>query len=147
MKFLLTPELGRLAKWLRAVGYDAEVFRGRIPDLLAEATTEGRIILTRHLALRGHRGTPVRLIRNDRFDAQLTELRRSCGVHVSTKQFFLRCLLCNVPVKRIATEKVEGKVPPYVFKTQRDFSQRPSCKRLYWAATHWERASKILKTL
>ena len=147
MKFLLTPELGRLVKWLRAVGYDAEVFKGRIPDLLAKATADGRIILTRHLALSGHRGTPVRLIRNDRFDAQLKELRRSCGIRVSMKQLFLRCLLCNVPVKRIAKEKAEGKVPPYVFRTQKDFSQCPSCKRFYWAATHWQRASKILKTL
>jgi len=147
VKFLLTPELGRLARWLRAVGYDAEVLRGRIPDLLAKATEDGRIILTRHLALRDHRGTPIRLVRSDRFDAQLKELRRSCGIRVSTKQLFLRCLLCNVPVKRIAKEKVKGKVPPYVFKTQNDFSQCPSCQRLYWAATHWEHASQILKML
>lgn len=147
MKFLLTPELGRLARWLRVIGYDADLFKGRIPDLLARATGENRTILTRLTSLRGHQGTPVLSIRSDQLQGQLKEIQKLRGMRWRPKNLFSRCLLCNKPVKGIRKVKVKGKVPPYVFKTQTHFSVCPECKRIYWAATHWARASKFLKEI
>jgi len=147
MKFLLTPELGKLAKWLRAIGYDAEISGGAIPDLLAKATAENRTVLTRLVRLRHHRGTPVVWIRSDQLKTQLQEIKTSCGIRLVQKKLFSRCVLCNAPVEEIAKEKVKGKVPPYVFKTMDRFSLCPRCRRIYWAATHWERASDFLRAL
>ncbi|MFH1857536.1 MAG: Mut7-C RNAse domain-containing protein, partial [Candidatus Omnitrophota bacterium] len=141
----MTPELGRLAKWLRAVGYDAAVFTGDIPDLLAKATGEHRVILTRRCALRSHRGTPVVWIKDDQLPKQLRAVPRACRIGPFQKNLFTRCLLCNVAVKQIAKAKMKEKVPPYVYQTQKAFSYCPSCRRIYWAATHWYRASKFLK--
>ena len=147
MKFLLTPELGRLARWLRATGYDAAVFEGETPDLLARATFEKRILLTRRTGLRHHRGTPVVTLLSDHIREQLKEVSRSCRLRSLQKHLFTRCLLCNVPVEPIAKEKIKRRTPPYVFKTQKDFSHCPKCGRVYWAATHWERASNFLAVL
>ena len=147
MKFLVTPELGKLTKWLRAIGYDAEISEEDIPDLLAKATAEDRTILTRLVRLRHHRGTPVVWIRSDQLKRQLQEIKTSCGVRLVQKKLFSRCILCNVPVEEIAKEKVKEKVPPHVFKTMNQFSRCPGCRRIYWAATHWERASDFLRAL
>jgi uncharacterized protein with PIN domain len=38
-------------------------------------------------------------------------------------------------------------VPPYVFKTQEQFGQWPSCQRIYWRGTHWWAMTKRLEGL
>ena len=146
MKFLCSPELGRLAKWLRAVGYDATFMTEaiEIPQLLALATVEDRTILTRLKKLRGHQGTPVIYIVSDRVENQIKEVKRSLRIRFSEGHLFTRCIVCNMPVKFIPKAKVRYKVPPYVFETQKCFSTCPSCKRVYWAATHYERAKHFV---
>jgi hypothetical protein len=47
----------------------------------------------------------------------------------------------------IAKEKVEDKVPPYVFATQEKFSICGTCRRIYWPATHHQRMIDELKGL
>ena len=146
MKFLLTPELGRLAKWLRAIGYDAMSVEGKvkIPQLLALATSEDRMVLTRLKRLKGHKGTPVIYISCDRIKEQVEEVKRSAGVQPTVRHLFKRCLLCNIDVKPISKEKIKQQVPPYVFETQNSFSICPSCRRIYWAATHYDRAREFV---
>ena len=146
MKFLCTPELGRLAKWLRAIGYDATSVEGKvnIPGLLALATSEARTVLTRLKRLKGHRGTPVVYISSDRIKEQVEEVKHAVGVQPTVRHLFKRCLLCNVDVKPISKEKIKQRVPPYVFKTQNSFSVCPSCRRIYWAATHYDRAKEFV---
>ncbi|MFZ5799944.1 MAG: Mut7-C RNAse domain-containing protein, partial [Candidatus Omnitrophota bacterium] len=52
MKFILTRELGRLARWLRILGFDTVYFRGcNRSSLVITALREGRIIVTRNLRL------------------------------------------------------------------------------------------------
>ena len=48
------------------------------------------------------------------------------------------CLECNQPLAAKAPEEVEGRVPPYVFKTQTQYMECPACRRIYWRGTHWE---------
>ena len=146
MKFLCTPELGRLAKWLRAIGYDAMSVEGKVnvPELLALATSEKRTVLTRLKRLKGHKGTPAIYITSDRVKEQVEEVKRSVGIQPTTKHFFKRCLLCNVEVSPIAKGRVEKRVPSYIFETQKSFSTCPSCRRIYWAATHYDRAKEFV---
>lgn len=146
MKFLCTPELGRLAKWLRAIGYDAVLVEGKVkvPELLALATAENRTILTRLNRLRHHKGTPVVFIASDRIKEQIKEVEHSVHIRPMAGHLFERCILCNVLVKPIAREKVRRRVPPYVFETQDSFSICPSCQRIYWAATHYKRAKEFV---
>ena len=146
MKFLCTPELGRLAKWLRAVGYDAVSVteKIKIPELLALATASDRTVLTRLKRLRHHQGTPVVYIESDHVGHQIKEVKRALGIRIKEQHLFKRCLLCNVPVEPITKQKVRRKVPPYVFETQQTFSICPSCRRIYWAATHYERAKHFV---
>ncbi|HIE36152.1 MAG TPA: hypothetical protein EYP89_02825 [Candidatus Omnitrophica bacterium] len=48
MKFILTKELGRLARWMRILGFDTIYFKSdNIGTLIVEALRENRIIITR----------------------------------------------------------------------------------------------------
>ncbi len=58
-----------------------------------------------------------------------------------------RCDRCNVEVQRVDAEAVRDVVPPYVAQTQRDFRRCPSCGRVYWPATHWNRIHAILECI
>jgi len=63
------------------------------------------------------------------------------------KMLLTRCLRCNARLEEIPRESVEDKIPPYVFKTQTEFSSCPACHRVYWKATHRQRMMEDLKKL
>ena len=51
-RFIVTQELGRLARWLRLLGFDCIFFdRARKKDLVIESLREERVILTRETRL------------------------------------------------------------------------------------------------
>ncbi len=136
--------LGRLAKWLRALGFDVAYDR-RIADdaLIARAWREGRTILTRDRALAGRRalretGAACILIESPDPDEQLAELVRSHGLQPDPARLLTRCLRCNEPTSGVTPESVATEVPPYVLATQTGFSRCPACGRVYWKATHVE---------
>ena len=60
---------------------------------------------------------------------------------------FTRCLECNQPLVHRRKEEVRELVPPYVFQTQSQYVQCPSCHRIYWRGTHWQRMKRELDTL
>lgn len=146
MKFLVTEESGRLARWLRLMGYDVAL-AGRIPlsNLYRQACNEGRTVLTRNHRVKA--GSLVRVVHVESglLEEQLRQLIRDAGVVVDEDDIFTRCDRCNVPVEPIEKAQAKARVPPYVYHTQEEFHQCPSCRRIYWAATHWERACKLFE--
>lgn len=143
-RYIADCMLGRLAKWLRALGLDVAYDR-RIDDdaLIARAWREGRVILTRDRALAGRRavkdnGVTCLLIASPDPDQQLAEMVRLHGLRPDTGRLLTRCLRCNEPTRDVTRESVASEVPPYVLATQTRFSRCPACERVYWKATHVE---------
>lgn len=146
MKFLLTRELGRLATWLRILGFDTAYFNQNNPSsLIIQALREDRIILTRNQRLPKAGGIRIVLIKAQKVQAQLKETLDVLQLKPEKKLMFSRCCLCNLELVEIDKEKVKDKVPEYVFKTQDNFTTCPQCKRIYWQGTHWGNASQILE--
>ncbi|NLF02924.1 MAG: hypothetical protein GX601_18325 [Anaerolineales bacterium] len=56
-----------------------------------------------------------------------------------------RCALCNMPLEPVAREEVARAVPPYIYRTQREFDRCPACGRIYWAGTHLQAIRKQLR--
>lgn len=144
VKFVVDNNVGKLARWLRMLGYDALFINPIADDDLVEiARKEGRVVLTkdtqiplRRLAVSGE--VRVVYVEGDRVREQLCHVVGVLGLDHQTHRF-TRCLECNVPLVERAREDVQGQVPPYVFHTQSHFMGCPRCGRIYWPGTHWFR--------
>lgn len=146
MKFLLTRELGRLAKWLRILGYDTAYFnQDNLSSLIIQALRDNRIILTRNHRLPQSRGVKILLIKAERIKQQIRELMEMLKLKPDSDNMFTRCIICNEELADIDKEKIKDQVPEYVFKTQEDFVTCPKCKRVYWQGTHWGNVEQTLK--
>ncbi|MEK6728342.1 MAG: Mut7-C RNAse domain-containing protein [Candidatus Omnitrophota bacterium] len=146
MKFLLTKELGRLAKWLRILGFDTEYFnQDNTSSLIIQALRDERIVITRNHRLPAARGYKTILIKTEKIKEQISEALKALKIKPDSGMMFSRCILCNEELSPVDKEKIKDKVPAYVFRTQKSFIACPKCKRIYWQGTHWGNVEVTLK--
>jgi len=150
-RFIVDANVGKLARWLRMLGYDT-VFINNIDDgeLVSIALREKRVIVTKDTRIILRRvvasgRVKAVLIEYDDPGDQFRQLARA--VKLDQEHKFTRCLECNQPLEPRGRDEVEGLVPPYVFETQSQYHQCPACRRIYWRATHWQHMSQVLDTL
>ena len=143
-RFIVDVNVGKLAKWLRILGFDT-LFVNPIEDgvLVQIALRDSRIILTKdtHIAERRvvTRGqVRVVLVEGDRVLDQLAFVAEELHLH-GPFRMFSRCLDCNVPLRAIDRSSVQNLVPPYVYRTQKRYMTCPLCAKVYWSGTHWQR--------
>ncbi len=148
MKFILTKELGRLAKWLRILGFDTAYYnQDNLSSLIIQALRDERIILTRNQRLPQTRCLKIVLIKNEKIKKQVEEALKTLKIVLEPEMMSSSCILCNTKLAVIAKDKVKDKVPEYVFKTQSDFITCPQCQRIYWQGTHWGNVRKTLEEI
>lgn len=141
--------LGRLARWLRAMGYDT-LYPGQAEDrhLLKLARAEKRMLLTRDRALARLAEPHSCLIRGERVDDQVIEAVERLALSPDNGDWLSRCLECNALLEPGSRESVQELVPEHVFATHADFMRCPGCGRIYWAGSHAdhmvERLSQLL---
>ncbi len=146
MKFLADCMLGRLAKWLRLLGYDtAYQADADDPALVRQARAEDRVLLTRDVELTRRRGVRVFLIESEQIEAQLRQMWRA--LNLTPRAAFTRCPECNLPLDLLSAQAARPRVAPYVFLTHTEFRACPGCQRVYWRGTHWARIVAALQDL
>jgi len=139
ISFAADRMLGRLAKWLRILGYDViygEHLSGR--GLIRAARANGRLILTRDRSLRRKQPPPFLFIESNDYVEQLRQVLRVYDLSPGDR-LFTRCLICNSQLEPRSKQAVEKLVPPYVFASQERFSWCGCCQKIYWPATHYQR--------
>lgn len=143
MKFIVDGMLGRLAKWLRILGYDTAYSPYLDDDQLVRlARAEGRLLLTRDRGLARRRGLQCLLIESDHLEEQLGQVLAEPAL--AGEHPFSRCPVCNTPLQKVDKTELEGRVPPHIFRTHKDFSLCPNCDKIYWPGTHWARMQEKL---
>lgn len=146
MKLILTQELGRLAKWLRILGFDTEYFhQDNLSSLLIMALRDERIILTRNQRLPRACGIKIILIKAEKLKEQIAEALAVLKIQPDKHLMFSRCTICNAELAAIEKNKVKDRVPEYVFKTQSNFVTCPKCQRIYWQGSHWGNVEETLQ--
>jgi uncharacterized protein with PIN domain len=139
-RFVLDTMLGKLARWLRAMGYDALYFKvAEDRYLLQLARAEGRTLLTRDAKLARLAGSEGLLIRTTAVDSQIAEVLERLALPPSGEGLLSRCLECNALLEDRPKEAVRGLVPEYIFATQERFVGCPACARVYWQGSHADR--------
>jgi hypothetical protein len=139
--FFADAMLGRLARWLRMLGYDT-AYEKVISDeaLTARVLTEHRWLLTRDGYLVQHKVLRDRqtLIISDHLQDQLRQLRSELHIMFDLgDRTASRCAECNVLLRPIPHAEAAHAVPAYVASSHPRFVQCQNCGRIYWPGTHW----------
>jgi len=139
-RFVADQMLGRLATWLRLLGYDT-VHPWDQPDswVIRVARDEGRVILTRDAPLARITSAPVHFVRAQRPMDQLAEVVRAFGLAVDDARMFTICPRCNVAVDEVDADAVVDRIPDAVRAEPHVYRRCPSCARIYWRGGHVER--------
>ncbi len=138
--------LGRLARWLRLLGFDT-AYDAAIEDaeLARRALEERRTVLTRDRALPEEWRLPrVVVLRSESTHEQLRELAHVLPLRAAARPFS-RCSRCNAPLEDVARESVAASVPPRIAATQSRFLRCSGCGRVYWEGSHVARIRRALE--
>jgi uncharacterized protein with PIN domain len=137
-RFLADRNLGKLAKWMRILGYDTLYDRGNADGaFLRRAREDGRITLTRPRDINTlAEGRSVVLITSDHVPAQIGEVLSALALSPDPSRRMTRCLDCNASLEEISKEAVSGLVAAYVYEQQVRFMRCPSCGGIFWPGTH-----------
>jgi uncharacterized protein with PIN domain len=144
--------LGRLARWLRLLGFDT-LYDPGISDarLLRVAKEQERIILTRDTRLIKIRGIKDYLLLNaNNSFQQLLEVIHA--LNLKDFQPLSRCVACNGQLSKIPDKKeIRDAVPDFVFHNFHIFLRCGGCKKVYWEGTHprmfREKLTEVLQVL
>jgi uncharacterized protein with PIN domain len=135
-RFLADAMLGRLATWLRILGYDTEYSQAEDDLLVRRAREERRILLTRDTGLLRRRQLPCHLfIQSDHVKTQVRQVVRNLALDLSIPPA-RRCARCNVVLESRTKTEVAGRVPEFVWSHHDTFWGCPNCGRIYWAGSH-----------
>ena len=147
-RFIADVMLGRLARWLRLLGFDTLYYHDiNDTQLIRIAKEQGRFILTRDTRLIKIKGIQDNLliISNNSFQ-QLLEVIRA----LKLKDFHLlsRCVSCNGQLSRLLDKtEIKDAVPDFVFLNFHIFLICRNCGKIYWEGTHPKLFKKKLSEL
>ncbi|MCW5980864.1 MAG: Mut7-C ubiquitin/RNAse domain-containing protein [Bryobacteraceae bacterium] len=145
VRFALDVHLGRLAAYLRMLGFDA-VYRNDWNDreLAAISRSERRILLTRDRGLlKRNVVTHGRYIRETSPRQQLQEVVERFDLYGAAKPL-TRCLACNVPLAEASPSEAGALLPPEIAARFSRFWRCSSCGRLYWEGSHYRRMRDLI---
>lgn len=133
--------LGRLARYLRFVGQDAEYVRDLDDDeIVARSKSERRVLLTRDRRL-ARRVAPSLLLTQVHIADQFREMR-SAYPDLPAQVTFERCSLCNQVLVGFRPEPGAAwpeSVPDHVTREGKPVYRCPGCGHLYWEGSHTAR--------
>jgi uncharacterized protein with PIN domain len=147
-RFLADAMLGRLARWLRLLGFDC-AWEREIDDaeLVRRGVLEGRIVLSRDRALADEwRVSGLHILRAEGLREQLLEVLRRYEL-ADAVRLFSRCAACNAELRPASPAAVARRVPARVLADRDAFTECPGCGRVYWQGTHAERIRRVAGAL
>lgn len=145
-RFIADAMLGRLARWLRVLGYDT-AYEEHIPDadLVRRALAEQRIILTRDRSLGSEwHVTGIHCVAAEEPLAQLAEVTARFELDPHAR-LFTRCSRCNQLLLAADRSEAEGHVPARTLETTERFQHCPGCGRFYWEGSHTAHMRHVLE--
>jgi len=151
-RFIVDANVGKLAKWLRMMGYDTLFFNGTDDGIMVKlALEQGRTVITRDTEFMKRRAVSsgrvsALLISGDEPAAQMKSAIAKLGLNKGYRPF-TRCLECNAELCHRDKNEVAGAVPERVYSLQEQYMQCPSCGRIYWRGTHWVAMNRKLDEL
>jgi hypothetical protein len=147
-RFVLDVHLGKLAAYMRMLGFDT-LYRNCFGDaeLAHLSATAQRTLLTRDRGLLKHgEVTHGYWLRQTDSRRQLAEIVQRFDLARMLRPF-TRCMACNGVLQIVAKEQVCHRLPPRVAEVHTEFKQCPECLRVYWRGSHYRRMQAWIEDL
>ena len=147
-KFVLDVHLGKLAAYLRMLGFDA-AYRNCAsdPELVRTSAEEQRILLTRDRALLKHAAvTRGYWLRETDSRRQTAEVIARFNLARSIRPF-IRCMACNATLRPAPKSEVIHLLPPRTADIYEEFRRCPNCGRVYWKGSHYRRMERWIEEM
>ena len=148
-RFVLDTHLGKLAKYLRMLGFDTLYDNTWDDAALTDISRhgEGRILLTRDIGLLKRKIiTHGYFVREIKPRLQTGEILLRFDLRRMIKPF-QRCVHCNSVILPARKEDIEGKVPAGIFRDFDEFVICNNCQRIYWKGSHYDRMMNFIRFL
>jgi uncharacterized protein with PIN domain len=145
VRFVLDVHLGKLAYYLRMLGFDT-VYRNDFEDedLICVSVDEGRTLLSKDRELLAdERLLRCYRVREKHPRQQLIEVLNRFDLFGSCAPL-QRCIRCNVILESVEKSKILASLPPRVADAFQEFQQCPACDRVYWKGSHYERMTEFI---
>jgi uncharacterized protein len=147
-KFVCDVHLGRLTRYLRMMGLNV-LYKNNFVDeeIIQISLKERRALLTRDKGILKRSGvTHGYLVRGTKVEEQVKEILHRFDLKKEIKKF-PRCIDCNDLLKPVKKELIIDQLPVKVAKTQNEFYECPSCKKIYWKGTHYKRMLAFINSV
>ncbi len=147
-KFLVDVNLGRLARYLRLIGFDTLYRNDYVDEELVEIScSDGRILLTRDRQLLKHaRITHGCFVHNTKPLKQVDEVIKRLDL-VRSATPFKRCIRCNGLLQPVEKSVIEGRLPPLTRKYYEVFWMCGDCSQVFWKGAHFGRMMELVEGL
>jgi uncharacterized protein len=146
--FILDVHLGKLAKYLRMLGFDT-LYRNDNddPEIIRISLEEHRIILTRDIGLLKVKSvTHAYFVREQQPKRQLEEVLKHFDLYKDINPFN-RCIKCNGYLEPVEKERIIQHLEPLTIKYFNEFYQCADCHGIYWEGSHYEHMLEFIQTI
>jgi hypothetical protein len=145
MKFICDAMLGKLAKYLRILGFDAIYSRNvHILQGFRDSQDPPYFLTRTTKAIPYER---IVLIKSDRVRDQINEISHIIRPTIDPARIMNRCIECNVQLIDVGKNSIEQKVPEFVFHQYGQFRECPQCGKVYWEGSHAAAMARFVKDI
>jgi uncharacterized protein with PIN domain len=147
-RFILDAHLGKLARYLRMLGFDS-LYRNDYSDgeIIETAREEKRVILTRDkLLLRSPRVDHGYYVRAVEKHMQLVEVVKKFDLYAQFRSFS-RCMTCNTALSAKSKETIRDRIDPGIYNCYQEFYYCPSCDKFFWRGSHFDRMERFIRDI
>lgn len=143
--FVLDVHLGKLANYLRLLGFDALYRNDYDDDELAETSSrEQRILLTQDRGLlKRSKVIYGYAVRSPDPEQQILEVLERFELHDAARPF-QRCPRCNGNLHQIEKSCIQEQIPYYTRLYYDKFAQCQTCAQIYWKGAHYSRIQTLI---
>jgi hypothetical protein len=144
-QFVLDVHLGKLATYLRLLGFDVWYRNDYGDEELAEISSrERRILLTQDRGLlKRSIVTYGYYVRSSDPQQQVGEVLRRFDLFEAIAPL-RRCVRCNGLLELVSKAEISDRLPPLTQKYYNEFARCLSCDRIYWKGAHYEGIQKTI---
>jgi len=147
ISFLVDENLLGLLRKLRMMGVDSVALKGLSDnEIYSAALSDGRIILTKDRQF--FQSLPIGeayFVKGDTPTDQLIEVLKE--FIISEEDALSRCFDCNTHIEKVTKTSVKKRVDPKTFSLYENFYECPTCHRIYWEGSHFEKLQKEVQSI